>query len=672
MAVFNRIGPYEIEQEIGRGGMAVVFLARDSRNGRQVALKLVREGNDREAVDILEAERRGAELQQQFCAVSERVPAVYEHGSDSGYFYVAMEYLEGENLSDAIARGPMALAPALGIAIELCRFVEDAHGFEAAVGERQLRSLLHGDLKPRNIRLSPDGRVKVLDFGIAKALSMSRKVTRNDFGSVAYLSPERLETGDVDQHADFWAIGALLYELLTGRQAFQASDTRRLEKQIVARRPPAQLAEVEPASIRAIVGKLLGPYPTERYASAREIREDLERCAAAQPTIAEAEGWPHAATDEGTRRTHAPLPIEDSEATRRTTPPVIPPPLPGLAPTERTTPPPLPVLGAAARTTSPPLPVLPLAAAVPVGAAVRPVPRSSTFRRRLRTAVVILAIIMFVKEYWIASAAARVAAAVPSTELDRLSELWNEYEDLSERSYLDFATNDLGSALTRHTLSLADRVVANYRTPQPTVREAQWRMVQAAVSRALAARPRDRMLRATLRYSEGHLNRIDGEARKARRQTADAQRKFADAVSAFREAAELRPDWPDPYLGLSRTFIYGLEDVERGADALQRAERAGYTPGVRDAAQLGDGYRARADTLVRSADDLSGLTQERDYLTRAAELYREALAQYTKAAGYAGVPRNVVLAQRGLRDVEGRLLSLPESEFDGEPDKPWD
>src|SRR6185436_3936346 len=98
----------------------------------------------------------------------------------------------------------------------------------------------------------------------------------------------------------------------------------------------------------------------------------------------------------------------------------------------------------------------------------------------------------------------------------------------------------------------------------------------------------------------------NGEARKVEKATADAQQEFTDAVAAFREAAELRPNWPDPFLGLARTFIYGLEDVDRGADALQQAQKFGFTPGERETAQLADGYRTRADAFVRSARTLSG------------------------------------------------------------------
>jgi eukaryotic-like serine/threonine-protein kinase len=127
--VFNSVGPYEIVGEIGRGGMATVFLATDTRTDQRVALKLVPTGTDREAREILDAEQWGAKLQERFCEDSRYVPRVYEHGTAGGYFYIAMEYLEGENLSDAIARGPFAPARAIDVTIQLCRFLEAAHSF---------------------------------------------------------------------------------------------------------------------------------------------------------------------------------------------------------------------------------------------------------------------------------------------------------------------------------------------------------------------------------------------------------------------------------------------------------------------------------------------------------------------------------------------------------------
>jgi len=316
--VFNRLGPYEIQKEIGRGGMALVVLATDTRTGQLVALKLVQHATSGEAREIVEAEQSGAELQRQFSRISGHVPAVYEHlPNEAGYFVVAMEYLDGENLSDLIAQGAVPVDRAATIAIELCAFLEAAHNFEAVIGGRKLRSLVHGDLKPQNVRITSTGSVKVLDFGIAKALSLSRKVTRNDFGTTPYLSPERLD-GEVNEFADLWAVGVMLHEMVRGRRPFDAPDTQRLERLIRARVPPLPLTGRCPSSLEAIVAKLLGPTPSARYDSARAVREDLERFASGRRTIAEDQGWPNRVVDqEPTRRTR-PTSDDDEERTRRT------------------------------------------------------------------------------------------------------------------------------------------------------------------------------------------------------------------------------------------------------------------------------------------------------------------------------------------------------------------
>jgi serine/threonine protein kinase len=174
--VFKQVGPYRIERQIGHGGMAVVFLAVDTRLDRLVALKLVQHATDGEAREIVDAETFGAELQKQFSERGAHVPAVYEYGvdEDCGYFYVAMEYLDGENLSELITRGALPAKRAVDIAIELARFLDDAHAFEAVINGRNLQSLLHLDLKPRNVRITSSQQVKVLDFGTAKALSLTQ------------------------------------------------------------------------------------------------------------------------------------------------------------------------------------------------------------------------------------------------------------------------------------------------------------------------------------------------------------------------------------------------------------------------------------------------------------------------------------------------------------------
>jgi tRNA A-37 threonylcarbamoyl transferase component Bud32 len=636
--VFNSVGPYEIVGEIGRGGMATVFLATDTRTERRVALKLVPTGTDREAREILDAERWGAQLQERFCASSRYVPEVYEHGTGGGYFYIAMEYLEGENLSDVIARGPMTPDRAVDVTIQLCQFLEAAHSFETSIDGQPLRSLVHGDLKPRNIRVVPGDGIKVLDFGIAKALSLSRKVTRNDFGTFAYLSPEWFDSGgNIDAHVDLWAVGVLLYEMAAGRQAFVAPDTRRLEQRIRSRRPVDPLGAACPAGLQAIVSKLLAPSLADRYGDALAIRQDLESLKGGNTTSAERQGWPKTVLDEPPTRRTRPEAAADEEATRRTSPSA-----------------PRAVAGAA----KPALADAPPANAAQSAALL--VPKRWGRLRTLRTALMLLVLLFVFNEYRVGVRAGRIAANVPTRELDGLAEVWNQYDGLSGHSS-NFGVIRLRRALVRQSETLAERVIGNYRTPVPTVREMQWKMAREALANAASAAPDDARLRASLRYCEGHLHRINGEARKLRRQATEAQHEFTDAVTAFREAAELRPNWADPFLGLMRTFIYGLEDVDRGADALQQAQRLGYTPGDRETVQLADGYRSRGDAFARTARTLAGMAQEQDYLTRAADAYRQAVDRYTTALAFGDAARSLRQAQRGLQQVQQRLAELSES-----------
>jgi serine/threonine protein kinase len=625
-----RVGPYEIGHEIGRGGMAVVFVATDSRDGRCVALKLVPAATSRDAQEVLEAERWGAKLQEQFCRISQNVPVVYEHGTEGGYFYIAMEYIDGQNLSEILTAGALAPRRAVNIAIQLCHFLEAAHGFESTIDGRDLHSLLHGDLKPRNIRVLPADKVKVLDFGIAKALSLSRKVTHNNFGSITYVSPERLESGEIDAYADYWAVGVLMYEMLSGVQPFRAPDTRRLELRIRSQRPPEPLGASCPPALQAVVAKLLARRPADRYGDGRAIREDLERVLSGHPTQAEREGWPGDRTQHDeppTARTLPPVRV-DEDATRKTPRVGGEPGAAALSPTQ------VILRPAELRTTAKPH-------------------RSAS--RFVPVVFLLLAFFVIGHELTIASRAERLKADVPAAELDGIGSIWERYHTLGARS-LRLTTASLEEALTRRTILLGDRIIGNYRMPAPTVRETQWKMAREAFKQALAVNPDDAELKGALRYCEGHLHRINGEALKTHKKNAEAQHEFTEAVSAFREAAELRPAWPDPFLGLMRTFIYGFEDVDRGADALKQAQRLGYTAGERETVQLADGYRSRALVFARMARTVSGMAAQQDYLARSEEAYRQAIDLYSRALGYADARRRLRTAQRGLEQVEQRRI----------------
>ncbi|MFL6280835.1 MAG: protein kinase domain-containing protein [Vicinamibacterales bacterium] len=630
--VFQRVGPYDIVREIGRGGMAAVFLADDSRHSRQVALKLVPIGQDREAREILDAERWGARLQGQLARACGLVPRVYEEGDEPPYYFIAMEYVHGENLSDVIARGPVNPTEAGRIASELGRFLDAAHQFRTSIDGREFWSLVHGDLKPRNVRLSESGDIKVLDFGIAKALSLSRKVTRNDFGSMPYLSPERLESTEVDPQADLWALGVILYELLSGALPFHASDTRHLELEIRAGYGRRPLPETCPAGLRAIVARLLAAKVIERYPSAAAVVADLDRVRSGQDP--EALTFVCASADEAPTRRTRPAGGLDLEATRRTdrsrthaspiTPVVV---VPGQS-----------TQSAPQRTPSP-------------GPAAR-IKQS----RRLRTALMIGALLLVSNELIVGFRASRIAAAAATRDLDGMDEIWSQYDALSQRSYLRMGIHGLERTLTTRAGTLSDQVIANYRSTVPTVRERQWQIAQRNLQRAVVLAPGDATLKASLRYCEGHLHRIAGEADKLRHHTATSSQHFTEAVSAFREAAELRRGWPDPFLGLARVFIYGLEDVDRASDALKQAEKLGYTIGDRETAQLADGYRARGDSLWQTARQLADMPQETEYLQRATDAYRQAQGLYERIPGFPGVALSLRRMHRSLDQINERSL----------------
>ncbi len=628
--VFQRVGPYEIVREIGRGGMAAVFLAEDTRHSRQVALKLVPTGQDREAREILEAERWGARLQGRLAEACGLVPRVYEEGDEPPYYFIAMEYVQGENLSDVIARGPVSAAEAIRIASELCRFLDAAHRFKTSIDGREFWALVHGDLKPRNVRLAESGAIKVLDFGIAKALSLSRKVTRNDFGSMPYLSPERLESTEVDAHADLWALGVILYELLSGSLPFHASDTRRLEQEIRAGYGRRLLPDTCPAGLRAIVRRLLAAQSVDRYPAAAAVLADLERVRAGQDPEALTFAF-HASADEAPTKRTRPAGV-DLEATRRT---------------DR----------ALSRSPSHTAAAPPAAAQLVTAKASQPVATVKKVKRsRMRVVLMIAAFLLVSNELIVGFRASRVAAAAATRDLESMDEIWSQYDALSHRSYLRMGVQGLEETLTNRVRTLSDQVIANYRSTLPTVRERQWQIAQRSLQHALVLAPGSATLRASLRYCEGHLHRIGGEADKLRHRTATANQHFTEAVSAFREAAELRRDWPDPFLGLARVFIYGLEDVDRASDALKQAEKRGYAMGDRETAQLADGYRARGDSLWQTARQLADLPQEAEYLQRASEAYRQAQGLYERIPGFPGVATNLRRTQRSLDLVNERSM----------------
>jgi hypothetical protein len=291
-----KIGRYQIVRRLGRS-VADVYLAIDTEAGRRVALKLIPSSGDPVNRMVLEAERRGAAIQQELHSADPRMIEVYEYGELDGYFFVAMQYVEGRNLAEVL-RAEHALEPvrAAAIALELCEQLDKFHSWESTV--------VHGDIKPANIHIGQSDTVRLLDFGIAKMLRRNCAATAHQFGSPGYCSPERLARSEVDQQSDLWAVGATLYEMLGGKPPYQAENTRRLEALIQSKRAPRALPSSVPRPLRLVVGKALAPSTGDRYRSARLLQADLQAFLEHRPTAAELErrGFSAAATVDAARQ----------------------------------------------------------------------------------------------------------------------------------------------------------------------------------------------------------------------------------------------------------------------------------------------------------------------------------------------------------------------------------
>ena len=292
-----RIGKYEIIRRLGKS-MSEVYLATDTAAGRKVALKVVPLASDAPTQMLIEAERRGAAIQQELFHLDPRVVEIYEYGDLDGWFFVAMQFVEGRTVADVLAADHV-LDPcrATVIALEICEQLAKFHSWESAV--------VHGDIKPSNIHLGLNDTVRLLDFGIAKTLQVDCNATTHQFGSPSYCSPERLARGEVDPLSDLWALGATLYEMLAGVPPYRAEDTRKLEGLIRSRRPPHALPATCPQGLRAVVMKSLAPESGKRYRSAVEFQSDLQLFLEGKTPLAEIERrprWNPTATLEAARQ----------------------------------------------------------------------------------------------------------------------------------------------------------------------------------------------------------------------------------------------------------------------------------------------------------------------------------------------------------------------------------
>jgi beta-lactam-binding protein with PASTA domain/predicted Ser/Thr protein kinase len=260
-------GRYRIVRKLGAGGMADVYLAEDQELGRRVAIKIL---NDRHAADDQFVERFRREAKNAAGLSHPNIVSIYDRGTAEGTYYIAMEYLDGRSLKELIVgRGP---AP-IKIAIEYTRQILGALGFAHRHG------IVHRDIKPHNVLIGPEGRLKVTDFGIARSGASQMTEVGSIIGTAQYLSPEQAQGSPVDQTSDVYSVGVVLFEMLTGQVPFTGDTPLEIAMKHLSEvpRPPSELRPDVPHDLDLVVLRALAKDPADRYESAQEMDADLKR-----------------------------------------------------------------------------------------------------------------------------------------------------------------------------------------------------------------------------------------------------------------------------------------------------------------------------------------------------------------------------------------------------------
>jgi serine/threonine-protein kinase len=258
---------YELGEEVGKGGMAITYRARDTLLNRTVAVKVMREQFGSDPAFI---ERFRREAQAAANLSHENIAGIYDTGADGGRHYIVMEFVEGENLEQRLRReGPLDPLAAIDIALQVVAALEVAHR----------RGIVHRDVKPHNVLINSEGKVKVTDFGIAKAISASSQTdTGLIIGSVHYFSPEQARGDPTGPQSDLYSLGVVLFEALTARRPFEGSNPVAVaHKQIYEQPPlPSEYRPDLPEEMESIVLRCLEKSLARRYATAAELKGYLE------------------------------------------------------------------------------------------------------------------------------------------------------------------------------------------------------------------------------------------------------------------------------------------------------------------------------------------------------------------------------------------------------------
>lgn len=621
------------QKPIGRGQFGTVFRARRRGDGRIAALKVILHDGENGAATIA-AERHGAILQQQFAAEYGMVPEVFDFGPDGDDFYIAMALVQGPSLEERLRSGRLPYDEAVGHARWLCEFLDRAHGFSATIEQRPYR-LLHNDLKPAHLKIPEGGERKVLDFGMAKVLEEARDLATDVGRTIAYAAPERLRSERVNVHADFWSLGVMLYEMVSGHRPYPKLEDPRLRRQlysaITGNEPRAPLPPDCPPHLQAIIHRLLAFQPAHRYQRAAEIHADLERFVRSEDPVALSY-----------YETPATLPVTRGAGVAvAEAPPVTmtePRPMgPAVPPTEPVPP------SAAEPSAGPPAP--------PPGAAVAPAKATRSLLRRMLTTAATVALVAIVATEGVAWLfAERFRDTIPAMDERTVVASREEYDAIEGWSLLDIGLRlRVHGSLLATLRTIGDRVLADYRREVPTMGPEEWRQAQAAFAWARLLSPRDSSLVARQLTADGHVRRLA-----AQRAKPPSSAMAQTAVARFRDAAAADPKGYDPYVGMAVTQLYVLADVDGALESLDAAVARGYTVTRRDTALLGDASLRRGMLGRKRAALLTG-DQRETALEKAKTDFDRCVASFSQIVEFGNAARHLETCKTQIRQINLQL-----------------
>jgi eukaryotic-like serine/threonine-protein kinase len=598
MVQFQKFGRYEIIRKLSRS-MTDVYLARDVELDRPVVLKIIERTRDQFTQLVIEAEKRGALIQKQLHATDPRILEIYDSGEQDGCFFVAMEYFEGATLAH-ILQTERRLEPkrAARYAAEICSQLKTLHSFVSDIDGRRT-AVVHGDIKPSNVQIGANDELRLLDFGIAKVITFTHHLTHHNLGSPSYCSPERISKAQVDPHADLWALGVSLYEMLAGAPPYQAQNTRKLENLIQSRRPPRALAEDCPAALKSIVAKSLAADLERRYQSAEDFESDLRAFLEDRATAAARERtfvWDANATVEK-------YPVETGDETQAGNKPA--------SQKKRS-------FGQLFMRAWLSNITLALAAGLLVGLLVF-MPLGYYYRFRM------------------ASAPLRTVKDYAHDDLETLNSDWTLYQVLNQRNRFlgQFSpVRTLEAPLRANLLSAADNIIDGFRNNSDgDLSDFDWSRARQCLFYALEIQPSDSKAKGKLALCDGYINLMENSKLP----------KAALSIGNFRQAASYLPRSPDPHLGLARVYIYGYHNIGQALAEFHQAEQLRFHLGPRETQEEADGYMFRAEWELGRAK-LTQLNTPKDtakWLQLAHDDIQRARKLYEPIVGFSNVNENL-------------------------------